>query len=377
IADPRRGVLTRQMMMRLASLLLLCLSAPALASPASDARAAIAALDEAALALDAADTSQDRVAALTDTVRAFEDGLAAVRAGQRSAAQAEERLALQLAAKEEDVARLIGALQIMGQRQTPQLLLHPEGPEGSARSGMLLSDVTPALQSEVAALRSELSEITTLRALQEDTAKRLRDGLVEVEKARATLSNAIAARDPLPKRFTEDPVQIAILIAASETLDGFAAGLANLDSAEEEETTLPGADALRGTLSLPVRGTILRRFGEVDAAGVARPGLILATEPSALVTAPAPGTVRFQGPLLDYGNVMILEPARDVLLVLAGLDEVYVETGDVITTGSPLGLMGPGAALEDQTSTQRSETLYIEVRNNQDKADPEVWFAVE
>ncbi|MEO0664197.1 MAG: peptidoglycan DD-metalloendopeptidase family protein [Pseudomonadota bacterium] len=365
------------MMMRLAFLLLLCLAAPALASPAGDARAAIAALDEAALALDAADSSQDRVAALTDTVRAFEDGLAAVRAGQRSAAQAEERLALQLAAKEEDVARLIGALQVMGQRQTPQLLLHPEGPEGSARSGMLLSDVTPALQSEVAALRSELSEITTLRALQEDTAKRLRDGLVEVEKARATLSNAIAARDPLPKRFTEDPVQIAILIAASETLDGFAAGLADLDTAEEEETALPGADALRGTLSLPVRGTILRRFGEVDAAGVARPGLILATEPSALVTAPAPGTVRFQGPLLDYGNVMILEPARDVLLVLAGLDEVYVETGDVITTGSPLGLMGPGAALEDQTSTQRSETLYIEVRNNQDKADPEEWFAVE
>jgi septal ring factor EnvC (AmiA/AmiB activator) len=55
-------------------------------------------------------------------------------------------------------------------------------------------------------------------------------------------------------------------------------------------------------------GTILRQFNEADAAGVARPGVVLATHPNALVTTPWPASVRYAGPLLDYGNVIILEP---------------------------------------------------------------------
>ncbi|MEM1101668.1 MAG: peptidoglycan DD-metalloendopeptidase family protein [Pseudomonadota bacterium] len=360
------------------SLATLGFALPAAADPATEARAAMAAIEAATEALDAADSGRDRIAALTETVRAFEDGLAAIRAGQRAAAQAEDRLTRGLVAKEDEVSRLIGALQIMSQRGTPQMLLHPSGPTGAARSSMLLSDVTPALQAEVAALRADLADVSDLRALQADAAIRLTEGLIGVEEARAALSRAIADRAPLPTRFTEDPIQIALLIAASETLDGFAAGLARVTDGgtgtDAGAAALPGAEALAGTLELPVRGTVLRRFGEADAAGISRPGLILATEPAALVTAPSAGTVRFEGPLLDYGNVMILEPARDVLLVLAGLEDIYVSAGEVITTGAPLGLMGAG---EDSTSSERSETLYIEVRVNQEKADPEEWFALE
>ena len=85
---------------------------------------------------------------------------------------------------------------------------------------------------------------------------------------------------------------------------------------------------------------VLRRPDEADAAGVRRPGLTLATRPRALVTAPWPATIRYRGPLLDYGNVMILEPGGGYLLVLAGLDTVYGEVGEVVAAGAPLGLMG-------------------------------------
>ncbi|MEL6914497.1 MAG: peptidoglycan DD-metalloendopeptidase family protein [Pseudomonadota bacterium] len=349
------------------------LSAPLGADPAAGAREAIAALEAATAALDEAESGRDRIAALTETVRAFEDGLAAVRAGQRAAAQAEARLTQGLLSKEEDIARLVGVLQVMGARDTPHMLLHPEGPTGSARSSMLLATVTPRLQEDAAALRTDLADVAALRALQADAAARLRDGLIDVERARSALSEAIAERAPLPRRFTEDPIQISVLIAASETLDGFAAGLLGT-VVRTGSADAPAAEDLRGALDTPVRGRILRRFGEADAAGVARPGLILATAPSALVTAPAAATVRYAGPLLDYGNVMILEPARDVLLVLAGLARLYVGGGEVVTAGTPLGLMG---AAQHATSIDRSETLYIEVRVNQEKADPEEWFALE
>jgi septal ring factor EnvC (AmiA/AmiB activator) len=41
--------------------------------------------------------------------------------------------------------------------------------------------------------------------------------------------------------------------------------------------------------------------------------LVLATRPNALVTTPWPSSVRYAGPLLDYGNVIILEPESDYL----------------------------------------------------------------
>jgi septal ring factor EnvC (AmiA/AmiB activator) len=34
-------------------------------------------------------------------------------------------------------------------------------------------------------------------------------------------------------------------------------------------------------------------------------------------------------PLLDYGNVIILEPESDYLLIVAGLATVFVQAGDL------------------------------------------------
>ena len=55
----------------------------------------------------------------------------------------------------------------------------------------------------------------------------------------------------------------------------------------------------------------------------------------AVVTTPWAATIRYRGPLLDYGNVMIVEPARGYLLVVAGLSEVFGETGDVLAAACP------------------------------------------
>jgi len=116
-----------------------------------------------------------------------------------------------------------------------------------------------------------------------------------------------------------------------------------------------------------------------------RPGILIATRPGALVNAPVAATVRFQGPLLDYGTVLILEPAPDVLFVLAGLAQVYVRTGEVVPQGTALGLMGGDLpqvqAILNELATgggdPRSETLYLEVRDGQGPVDPADWFGLE
>ena len=145
---------------------------------------------------------------------------------------------------------------------------------------------------------------------------------------------------------------------------------------------LPDLGNAKGTWPMPVRGRILRGFNEADAAGVSRPGILVATRQLSLVTSPWPATIRYHGSFLDYGNVIILEPSNDVLLVLAGLEEVYGDIGEVIPAGAAVGLMGGAAPdleafienAEDGTGAGLSETLYIEVREGGQPVDPAAWF---
>lgn len=351
-------------------------------SPADAARAAAAQLEEASVALQKADEARDRVEALTQTVQAYEAGLAAMRDGLRRASIRERQLQRELDTREEEIIRLIAVLQTMGQAPAPTLLLHPSGATGTARAGMILADVTPALDAQAEKLRKDLFEVTLLRELQEGAAERLRDGLTGAQNARTQLSQAIADRTNLPRRFDEDPVKTALLIASTETLEGFASGLSQITTGSETPVSLPDVEARKGELPLPVQASVLQRANEADAEGVRRPGLVLATRPNALVTTPTAATIRYRGPLLDLGNVMILEPRPGLLFVLAGLETVFGDTGEVLPEGAPVGLMGGkdpeiGSILSqtgDGTGTDRTETLYIEVRQGKTPVDPETWF---
>lgn len=365
-----------------AALCLLLLAAPAQAeSVAARAAGASAELQAAITALEEATAARDQVAALSQTIRAYEEGLAVLRAALRAAALRETTLTRAFDAKREGIGRLLGVLATMEDNPGPLLLLHPEGALGTARSGMLMADVTPALQGEALALKAELAELADLRALQRAAGQTLEDGLAAAQAARTALSQAMSDRTDLPRRFAEDPGALRSLLQSADTLDAFAAGLAP-DAAGAAAPEAGFADQ-RGRLPLPALGTLLRRPDEADAAGVRRPGVTLATAPGALVTAPWPATIRYRGPLLDYGNVMILEPGDGYLLVLAGLDVLYGEVGEVVATGAPLGLMGGTgrvtgefmAAPADVSGGSDSETLYMELRQGALPLDPMPWFA--
>lgn len=373
------------MMRRALVLLALVIGAPVVAQQdaAVQARAAVALLEEATAQLAAADSARDRVRALTETIQSFETGLAAMRTGLRDAAIRETQLSTRLAARDNEVGQLLAVLQSIGRTDSPTTFLHPDGPTGTARAGMLLAELTPALNQRADRLRRDLSDVQTLRTLQTEAEARLRDSLTRVQEARAALNQAIADRTDLPRRFTEDPVSTAILIDSTETLGGFASGLSEIVADEDVGVEVPASiDAQIGELPLPVQGLVLRGMNEADAAGVARPGLLIATRPRAIVTSPTAATIRYQGPLLDLGNVMILEPRADTLFVLAGLGTVYGETGQVIAAGTPIGLMGGadgGGAGQlstdgDGSGAERSETLYMEIRQDNIPQDPVTWF---
>jgi len=367
--------------MRIARLLALlaCLAAPVpgLADTAENAQSAAIALLNAIDSLAEARRAPDQVAALTQAIQAHEAGLSALREGLREAALREASINRVLEQQQAQVSRILGAMMAVERIEGPVMLVHPQGPLATARAGMMIADVAAGMQAEADRIGALARELAALRELRETAVDTLAAGLASLQGARAELSQAMADRRDLPPRVGDDETRMLALLESVRTLQDLATGLATRPSGASAE--LPIFDTARGRLPMPVIGTQLRGFGEADAAGITRPGLVVATEPGALVTAPWYGTVRYRGPLLDYGNVVLLEPGEGWLIVLAGLDLVYPRQGEVVAQGAALGLMPGGATGADEfvqadQVAGRSETLYLELRQDGQAIDPADWF---
>ena len=331
--------------------------------------------------LERSKSAKDRIAALTGAILSFEESLSLSRDSLRQISVLEARAQQKLTVEEESYSELIGVLLSIDKSPIQAELLHPDGPMATARGGMLIADLLPALEEKVQSLRSDLEAARYLSELQNQLTLDLQAGLVALQETRAALGRAIADRDDLPKRFIEDTERTAILVTAADTLDIFASGL-SLIAIDEAAGTLPDITTRKGTLPMPVRGKVIRYFNEADAAGIKRPGIVVATSDNALVRTPTAATIRYRGPLLDYGLVSILEPQQDILYILAGLGTVYGDIGEVLPAGSPVGLMGTSELFDKKNLIEtlndsgglRGETLYIEIRVNKAPENPLMWF---
>lgn len=326
-------------------------------------------LAAAAVQLDQAEKKSDRIGALTETVRAYETGLAAMREGLRQASLQERALSDRLGAEDRDLGQLLALLQTVSRRTGTEALVHPGNASDTIRAGALTASLVPALQESASGLASELDGLKNLIAVQVAGAASLEAGLEDVRRARAELADAISNRTDLPPRLATDEAAIEALINSAETLAGFADSLIP-DGAETDLSN-------RGW-ELPVKGRLLRRFNEADAAGVRRPGLVIATESEALVTAPLDATVRFSGKVPGQGMVAILEPKAGALVILAGMETSFVRLGEIVSVSAPIGLMG-GTQTSEQKKLNESlhessqlgqETLYMEVRQGRAPVDP-------
>ena len=152
----------------------------------------------AAESLATAERRADRVAALTETVQAYEDGLSALRTAILAARTRETALRAELDARDDQLARILAVLASLQSAPETFLLLHPSGPLDTARAGMVASDVAPALQAEVAELTGLLEELQTLTAIRPGAAAQLSGALSGIEAARNALTHAISARPPPP-----------------------------------------------------------------------------------------------------------------------------------------------------------------------------------
>ncbi len=352
--------------------MLLLVAAPA----AEGAAASPAALADAAERLSASGATlaaaqgTDGTAALVAAIGAYEAALAALRDVMVEAAAEERSLRLEIAGRREELMRLAAALQTM--RGVPAApALHPMGPLGAARAAAIIERSTPALQAEAAQAAELLAAVEAARDVQAAGMSDLASGLAALEAAR----NALAVR--LPAETPELDASLAALVRQSDTLTALAASVAG-PAAE------PGP-VPEGAFAWPVRGRVVLGYNEPDGGRLRRPGIVLGAPGLSLVSAPEAGSVRYAGPFLDFGYVVVLQTAPDTLVVLAGLAELSTSTGAVVGRGDLLGrLGGRNVTVEEyvmlphaETGAGALETLYIEIRHGRGPVDPVSWFGSE
>jgi septal ring factor EnvC (AmiA/AmiB activator) len=136
-------------------------------------------------------------------------------------------------------------------------------------------------------------------------------------------------------------------------------------------------DDNRGRLDYPTQGQIVRKFGEADGFGGKAKGVFIATRAGAQVVTPADAHVEFAGPFRSYGELLILDTGDGYHLLLAGLGQVSIGTGEFVRAGEPVGLMGANAAPGTLSGDRLQETrpvLYIEFRKSGEAIDSSSWW---
>jgi len=118
------------------------------------------------------------------------------------------------------------------------------------------------------------------------------------------------------------------------------------------------ADA-RGGLKAPVQGTLKSGYGS------GRKGLTVSTRKNAQVTAPFTGRIEFAGAFKNYDNVVILNVGENYFMLLTGLGEIFVTSGEMVSAGEPVVLM---------PSTGADAELYIELRKSGAPINPNPWL---
>jgi murein hydrolase activator len=364
-----------------------------------------AAENEARLKSEIAGLGQDRgkfSRALVETAGRLREAEGRVASSEARLASLDENQAAvrkSLEARRAAVAELLAALQRIGRKPPPALLVRPEDALDAVRSAIMLGAVLPEMRAEAETLAADLGKLVSVRrelaeereafardmaALAEER-KRMELMIDERQRRQAEAEKALDAERQRAAGLARQADTLKDLIAK---LSEDATRLAALPPAGRDAAPTPPHDIPRlapavafaqakGTLRLPVNGIRMREFGASDGLGGIEKGLSVATRSGAQVTAPSDGWVVYAGPFRSYGQLLILNAGGGYHILLAGMERISVDLGQFVLTGEPVAIMGGGPRTAAAAAMGTSQPiLYIEFRKDGTPVDPGPWWAV-
>lgn len=337
-------------------------------------------------AVEAARTTQDREEEITTIERKL-DKLNAELASRTAA----------LGGKRVQLIQLLAALERIAIQPPEALIAMPEAPSDTIRSALLIRAAVPAIEDRSRTLQAELDELAELRADIATRRRQLASALDSLRHERERLDRMAEQKSKVAAATEEQKTALAKRNAklASEAKD-IRELLEKLESVrpkipppkpvpptekadrgeshprsaapsasptpEAQVALRPPVESSAGRAMLPVRGQIIRTFGQEGPAGGLEKGITIETRPDAQVVAPFDGQVAFAGPFRGYGQILIIEQTDGYHTILVGLSRIDGIVGQNVVAGEPVGLMG--------NPESGRPALYVELRRNGRPVNP-------
>jgi len=272
--------------------------------------------------------------------------------------------------RKEQRLRVLAALQNLAWKPTEELLFQPLPPQDTLRSALLLREAVPRLEYSTEGLRRDLMKVASLTTAIRAQYAQIKTMAKRLERKRKDMDELIGKKSRLQTVFASESARAK---SKAENLAKQAGDLKDLlvrldEESRRQKQMRPAQSgvptgafmAAKGRIPYPVKGNIIKKFGDMTDAGSASKGIIIRTRANAQVISPYDGTVLFAGPFRGYGQLVIIEHGDGYHTLLAGLGRLDTAVGQSLLAGEPVGIM----------VAQTQPTLYIELRKNGQPINP-------
>lgn len=129
-------------------------------------------------------------------------------------------------------------------------------------------------------------------------------------------------------------------------------------AAKEEKENFARKNNLTGLgskLSWPVKGSIIKNFGDIRFTNTKWTGILIACNAGNNITAVADGDVLYSGWLNGWGNIIVIDHGADYLTIYANNQNNLVKSGRRVHRGDSIATSGNSGGLQ-------TNSLYFEIR---------------
>jgi len=285
-----------------------------------------------------------------------------------------ERVAVEarIGVERDSLAAQVRAAYVTGRNERLKLLLNQQDPAHLGRMVVYYDYFNRMRRDTIASVSADLARLNAVAAEQETEAMRQRQleqrqsqELDKLEQARARRAEVLVAVDASIRAKGD---AIAEMETQAATLEKLVEELREVLRDFPVEADAPFAD-VKGQLAWPLRGRLLRDFGQPRAQGRLKwDGVLVGAAPGTQVKAVYHGRVAYADWLTGLGLLVILEHGDGYLTLYGHNESVFKSVGEWVAPGETIAEVGDSGG-------QAQPALYFEIRRGRQPQNPHRWFA--
>ena len=258
-----------------------------------------------------------------------------------------------------------------GRHDFLKLLLNQENPELIGRIMTYHDYYNKARTNRITEIKVTLANLEQLQTAIDSESLQLQElrqqQMSRLEQLASYREKRESVLDQLNTYKSEQDRELQSLQGNEEELSSLVNELKNRQDVVELYETLVPFDSLKGTLTWPVRGNIINRFGTLKSEGKLRwNGVRIAAARGTDITAVSAGKVVFADWFRNLGLLIIIDHGDGYMSLYGHNERLVKKSGDFVGTGEIIAKVG-------NTGGQTTNALYFEIRRQGNPLNPGLW----